>query len=109
MRCSGVQGAPALPPPSAGGHLDDGESCEQALARELREELGISVREEALRPLAFASDPAQGRGSIHLLLPAFVADQWEGEPSGVEGSSWRGWGSRSWQQYGRTCCMQHAG
>ncbi|KAL4437219.1 hypothetical protein ABPG75_004358 [Micractinium tetrahymenae] len=75
-----------------GGHVDDGESCEEALSRELQEELGITVQQQALRPLTFVSDPAQGPGTAHLLLPAFVCDEWEGMPAGAEGQklAWMG-------------------
>ena len=38
-----------------GGKLDPGERPEAALIRELREELGISVKEACLAPLTFAS------------------------------------------------------
>jgi len=72
----------------AGGKLAPGESCEEALARELLEELGITVAPAALRPLAFASNPssaARWASHFHLLMPLFTCTEWEGEPRGVEG------------------------
>ena len=50
---------------------------EAALARELQEELGISVEAETLTPLTFASAPL---GERHLLLLLYVSNAWEGEP-----------------------------
>jgi 8-oxo-dGTP diphosphatase len=60
-----------------GGKIEPGESPEAALARELHEELGITLRTQDLRPLAFASEPLAGR---HLLLLLYVCRAWEGKP-----------------------------
>lgn len=60
-----------------GGKIEPGESPEAALARELHEELGITLSVEDLRPIAFASDPLAGR---HLLLLLYTIRCWEGEP-----------------------------
>ena len=40
-----------------GGKVDPGETLEKALARELDEELAISVEETDLEPIAFTSHP----------------------------------------------------
>lgn len=60
-----------------GGKIEPGESPEAALARELHEELGITLSVEDLRPIAFASEPLAGR---HLLLLLYTIRRWEGVP-----------------------------
>lgn len=64
-----------------GGKLEPGETPEMALARELREELGIGVEEEALRPACFASAPLGGR---RLLLLLYLVERWTGTPVALE-------------------------
>ena len=65
-----------------GGKLDPGETPEQALVRECREELGIEVCETCLAPLTFASHSYDG---FHLLMPLYICRNWEGEISPQEG------------------------
>lgn len=60
-----------------GGKLETGERPEQALIRELREELGIAVKEDCLAPFTFASYPYP---EFHLLMPLYVCRKWEGLP-----------------------------
>ena len=61
-----------------GGKIEPGESPEAALARELHEELGITLSVKDLSPITFASEPLAGR---HLLLLLYVLREWEGEPA----------------------------
>ena len=67
-----------------GGKLEDGETPEAALVRELAEELGLSVPGESLVPLAFASHAYPG---FHLLMPLFLVRDWAGEPVPREGQA----------------------
>jgi 8-oxo-dGTP diphosphatase len=60
-----------------GGKIEAFETPEWALIRELREELGIVVKEPCLAPFTFAS---HNYGGFHLLMPLYICRRWEGEP-----------------------------
>ena len=65
-----------------GGKIETGERPEQSLIRELKEELGIIVKEECLAPLTFASHLYP---DFHLLMPLYVCRRWEGFVEAQEG------------------------
>jgi len=65
-----------------GGKLNQGERPEQALIRELDEELGIAVKEACLAPLTFAS---HAYAEFHLLMPLWICRRWEGLVEAREG------------------------
>lgn len=67
-----------------GGKLDAGERPEDALIRELHEELDITVREACLAPLTFASHAYE---TFHLLMPLYVCRRWEGTLAAQEGQA----------------------
>jgi 8-oxo-dGTP diphosphatase len=64
-----------------GGKVEAGERPEQSLIRELKEELGIVVKEECLAPLTFASHLYP---DFYLLMPLYVCRRWEGFVEGRE-------------------------
>lgn len=57
-----------------GGKVVEDEPPEEALIRELREELGINVTQACLAPLTFASHSYE---SFHLLMPLYVCRRWK--------------------------------
>jgi 8-oxo-dGTP diphosphatase len=67
-----------------GGKIEDGERPEDTLIRELREELGIVVKEACLAPLTFAS---HAYADFHLLMPLYLCRRWEGIVVAQEGQT----------------------
>jgi 8-oxo-dGTP diphosphatase len=67
-----------------GGKIDGGERPEDALIRELGEELGVTVKPACLAPLTFASHTYE---DFHLLMPLYVCRRWEGVVRPLEGQA----------------------
>jgi len=62
--------------------VHEGETPEQALIRELYEELGIDVCPTCLAPLTFASHEYE---DFHLLMPLYQIRTWDGVITPREG------------------------
>lgn len=58
-----------------GGKVEQGETPEYALMRELEEELAIETRPCCFSPVAFASHSYE---DFHLLMPLFMCRVWRG-------------------------------
>lgn len=67
-----------------GGKIEPGETPEEALVREVREELYIGLDRDDLKPFAFAS---HGYPSFHLLMPVFMVRRWQGSVQSRENQS----------------------
>jgi 8-oxo-dGTP diphosphatase len=65
-----------------GGKVEAGEEPEEALIRELQEELGIEIAKGDLKPLTFAS---HAYPDFHLLMPVYLCRRWRGSVAANEG------------------------
>lgn len=65
-----------------GGKVEEGERPEEALIREMSEELGIDIAEPCLAPLTFASHTYP---DFHLLMPLYACRRWKGTVTAREG------------------------
>ncbi len=71
-----------------GGKVEQGESPEAALRREIKEELGIDLCDSCLAPFTFVTHDYE---DFSLLMLLYLCRNWEGIPQGLEGQqlTWR--------------------
>jgi 8-oxo-dGTP diphosphatase len=67
-----------------GGKIEAGERPEETVIRELKEELGIDIKEPCLAPFTFAS---HAYPDFQLLMPLYVCRRWEGIVAPLEGQA----------------------
>jgi 8-oxo-dGTP diphosphatase len=79
-----------------GGKIEQGETPEAALIRELHEELGIETWASCLAPLSFAS---HAYPDFHLLMPLFACRRWQGIATPREGQRLRWVHARDLSRY----------
>jgi 8-oxo-dGTP diphosphatase len=70
-----------------GGKVESHENPRIALRREIAEELGLALDENAMAPAGFADQMAAGAG-LGIVLILYDCPVWQGEPRSCEGQAW---------------------
>lgn len=64
-----------------GGHVEQGETDEEAACREVQEEAGVVVRQEDLRDAGVVTFDFPSRPEWNMSTRLFVTARWSGEPA----------------------------
>ena len=64
-----------------GGKVEEGETPEKALIREVKEELNIDINNKCIAPLSFSEFDYN---NFQLLLLLYICSRWDGEPMSME-------------------------
>ena len=64
-----------------GGKVEKGETPENALIREVKEELNVDINNKCIAPLSFSEFDYK---KFHLVLLLYICRRWEGEPLKME-------------------------
>ncbi len=65
-----------------GGKVEEGETVDNALEREIKEELSIDISSNCVAPLTFAVDY---QGAQQIILMLFICRKWKGSPISLVG------------------------
>ena len=64
-----------------GGKVEKGETPENALIREVKEELNVDINNKCIAPLSFSEFDYK---KFHLVLLLYICRRWEGKPLTME-------------------------
>ena len=64
-----------------GGKVEKDETPENALIREVKEELNVNINNKCIAPVSFSEFDYK---NFHLLLLLYICRRWEGEPLTME-------------------------
>ncbi len=67
-----------------GGKIEKNESPENALVREIKEELNININNKCIAPLTFSEFKYE---EFNLLLLLYICRRWDGTPMSMENNS----------------------
>ena len=69
-----------------GGKIETNETPEQAIIREIKEELNIDINNKCIAPLSFSEFDYK---DFRLLLLLYVCRRWEGNPMSMENNEFK--------------------
>lgn len=67
-----------------GGKIELGETPEEAMHREMKEELGVTLCKNCFAPVTFVSHRYE---SFHLVMLLYICRRWDGIPQALEGQT----------------------